>query len=144
MSDYAMVALTQMARAPRTYASCALAQKIGVPEPTVAKLLKALARGGILSSQRGTAGGYALARPASEISVADIIAALEGPIALTDCVGGHSGDCAVESLCSVRGSWDKINTAIQSALASVSLAEMAAPRIPAAFMLAADTPEHVA
>jgi FeS assembly SUF system regulator len=135
MSDYAMVALTQMARAPGIYASATLAQKIGVPEPTIAKLLKALARGGILSSQRGTFGGYFLARPATDISVADIVAALEGPVALTDCVGGHSGDCSVENLCSVRGSWDKINTAIEAALASVSLAEMATPHIPAAFMI---------
>jgi FeS assembly SUF system regulator len=137
LTDYAIVVLTEMARCGTnaTFAVHALASRSSIPEPTVAKLMKALARGGIVRSHRGVAGGYSLSRPAEVISVADIVAALEGPIALTECVGGHDDTgCQVERLCAVRGNWDRINNALISALASVSLAEMAMPYIPAAFM----------
>ncbi len=129
LSDYAIVALCELARLPMGSAAsaCVLAQRTGVPEPTVAKLMKALARDGILASHRGITGGYSLSRPAAAISVADVIAALEGPIALTDCVDGHEGGCATEGSCQVRGNWNKINDAIKSALAAVSLADMAQP-----------------
>ena len=137
LTDYAIVVLTEMARDSdgASFSSACLAKKSGVPDPTVAKLLKALARGGIVRSQRGAEGGYALARSAHDVSVADIVAAIEGPIALTACVGGpEESGCNVEHLCAVRGNWDRINTALVSALASVSLAEMATPFIPAAYM----------
>ncbi len=140
LSDYAIVVLTTMARDPANHCGGAtfpcglLAQKSGVPEPTVAKLMKLLAKGGVVTSQRGMSGGYGLARGASDISVADIIAAVEGPISLTECVGGHDDTgCQVERLCAVRGNWDRINTALVGALSSVSLAEMAEPFIPAAY-----------
>ncbi len=127
LSDYAIVALCELSRSPGGLSACVLARQSGVPEPTVAKLMKGLARVGIVVSQRGIAGGYSLARPARDISVADVIAAIEGPIALTDCVDGHQGGCEAEAHCSVRGNWNRINDAIKSALASVSLADMAQP-----------------
>ena len=137
LSDYAIVVLTAMARyGDAGTVSCgSLAQKSGVPEPTVAKLMKLLAKGGVVTSQRGTGGGYGLARAATDISVADIIAAVEGPISLTECVGGHDDTgCQVERLCAVRGNWDRINTALVDALSGVSLADMAEPFIPAAYL----------
>jgi FeS assembly SUF system regulator len=101
-----------------------LAQESRVPQPTVAKLLKQLAQAGIVVSQRGPAGGYALARAAEAITVADVIAALEGPISLTACVDGAEGHCEVERLCPMRGNWDRVNRAIRAALESVTLADM--------------------
>jgi Rrf2 family protein len=93
--------------------------------PTVAKVLKDLAREGVLMSERGVHGGYRLARPPGEITVLQIIRALEGPVSLTACVDGTEGNCDVESLCPMRGNWDRVNRAIRGALESVSLAEMA-------------------
>ena len=130
ITDYGIVALCEMSRADKGLSVSALAQRTGLPEPTLAKLLKACTRAGIVVSQRGAAGGYALARPAAAISIADIIAALDGPIALTDCIEGNQGDCNVEHLCSMRGNWDKLNRAVCDALRSVSLAEMALPFAP--------------
>ena len=133
LSDYAIVALCELARLPSGSAvsACVLAGRTGVPEPTVAKLMKALAKGGILASHRGITGGYSLARLPRDISVAEMIAALEGPIALTDCVDGHDGGCEAEGHCQVRGNWNKINDAVKSALQAVSLADMALPFVPA-------------
>jgi FeS assembly SUF system regulator len=142
LTDYAIVVLTEMARSgtDATFPVHTLALRSSVPEPTVAKLMKALTRGGIVQSSRGTAGGYRLSRAAADISMADVVSALEGPIALTDCVGGHDDTgCQVERLCAVRGNWDRINNALISALASVSLAEMSAPHIPAAFLAERET-----
>jgi FeS assembly SUF system regulator len=136
LSDYAIVVLTTMVRNSDavSLSSACLSQKSSVPEPTVAKLMKLLAKGGVVTSHRGTSGGYMLARTARDISVADIIVAVEGPISLTECVGGHDDTgCHVERLCAVRGNWDRINTALVGALSGVSLAEMAEPFIPAAY-----------
>lgn len=138
MTDYAVVVLGRMGR-EGVLNVAQLAQDSGVPQPTVAKLLKQLAQAGVVASQRGAAGGYVLARPASAITVAEIIAALEGPISLTACVDGVEGQCDVERLCPMRGNWDKVNRAIRAALESVTLADMtpapmfeAAPRAAAA------------
>jgi FeS assembly SUF system regulator len=103
-----------------------IAQETGVPLPTVAKLLNALAHGQLIESHRGAAGGYTLNRPAEQISVAEIIQTLEGPIALTACVEGSEDDCEVASLCPMRGNWDRANKAIYGALSEVTLADMAA------------------
>ncbi len=128
LTDYAIVVLSQMGRghgAMRTAAQ--LAHETGMPVPTVAKLLKTLAADHIILSHRGAAGGYALSRPPEEISVAEIIASLEGPIALTACVEGSGNHCDVESLCPMRGNWEKINGAIRTALEALTLADMAMP-----------------
>ncbi len=127
LTDYGVVVLTQMSRNPDDLRTAPqIAQDTGVPLPTVAKLLNALAHERLITSHRGAAGGYSLNRPAEAISVAEIVQALEGPIALTACVDGASGGCDVESLCPMRGNWDKINKAIYGALSQVTLADMAA------------------
>lgn len=128
ITDYAVVVLTQMANEPdKRVTAPQLSDESNVPAPTVAKVLKALAKEGVLASQRGVNGGYRLARPAGDISMLEVIRALEGPISLTACVDGAEGDCNVELLCPVRGNWDRVNTAIRSALADVSLEDMAIP-----------------
>ena len=93
----------------------------------MAKLLKLLVKGGLVESWRGVNGGYALARNINEITAADIIEALEGRVALTACVDGSDADCVVESVCPMRGGWEKINRAIRAALEDVSLAEFSKP-----------------
>lgn len=145
LSDYAVVVLVRLGQGAARPASItagpqrsattgAIALAIGVPEPTVAKVLKALTGAGIVLSRRGARGGYWLARPMSEISVADVITAIDGPIALTACVDGR-GDCEVGHLCAVRGRWDVVNTAVETALRAVSMADLADGAIPAAFRL---------
>lgn len=125
MTDYAVVVMAGMAMRPDQVVTAAqIARDTGMPLPSVAKLMTALARAGLAASQRGVAGGYRLDRPAEDISVAEIITALEGPIALTACVDGAHDHCEVESLCPVRGHWDKINQAIRRALEELTLADM--------------------
>lgn len=133
LTDYAIVVLTQMGRDPAAVRTAPqLAHETGVPLPTVAKLLKTLAADGIIASHRGAAGGYSLSGAPETISVAQIIAALEGPIALTACVEGSGNHCDVESLCPMRGNWDKVNRAIRRALEDLTLADMAMPAWPPA------------
>jgi FeS assembly SUF system regulator len=128
LTDYAVVMLSYMAaREGEVYTTARLAQRSAVPEPTAAKILKLLARGAILASQRGSNGGYELARPAADITMAEIIVALEGPIALAACVEGSADHCGVEQLCSMRGNWNKVNRAIRDALEDITLADMALP-----------------
>ncbi len=129
MTDYGVVVMAQLAQATDAVVTAPdIASAAGLPPPTVAKILKRMTRGGLVTSQRGVHGGYALSRPAEQISVADIIAALEGPVAVTACVDGASGEaCTVESLCLIRGCWDRVNAAVTRTLASMSLAEIAAP-----------------
>jgi Rrf2 family protein len=120
-----------------------LAARTGLPEPTVAKVLKTLAQAGVVEGLRGARGGYRLARPLEELPLTDVIVAFDGPIALTACVDGGSGMCESESLCPVRGRWDPVNAAIRGALAQISVAELAgqapAPAIPETnFRLAAE------
>lgn len=130
MTDYGVVVMAQLAHAQASDAVVVtapdLASAAGLPAPSVAKILKRLTRGGLVVSQRGIKGGYALSRPAGEINVADIIAAVEGPVAVTACVDGAEG-CLVESLCPIRGCWDRVNAAVLRTLESMTLAEIAAP-----------------
>ncbi|NIP74258.1 MAG: SUF system Fe-S cluster assembly regulator, partial [Gammaproteobacteria bacterium] len=126
-TDYAVVVLTQMTQNPDEVRTAPqIAQGTGVPLPTVAKLLNGLAHERLIASHRGAAGGYMLNRPAETITVAEIIQALEGPIALTACVEGAASGCEVESLCPMRGNWNRVNEAIHRALSEVTLADMAA------------------
>jgi FeS assembly SUF system regulator len=127
LTDYGTVVLAQMARAPeRRFTAPELAEATGVAAPTVSKLLKALNRAGLLDSTRGAHGGYALARPPERISAVEIIDAIEGPVALTECATGHS-NCTIQADCSVGGNWQQINTGIRRALEQVSLAELTRP-----------------
>lgn len=128
LTDYAVVVLSRMAHDPHAvHTAPALSVRTGVPEPTVQKLMKLLARAEILASRRGAAGGYVLARPAASISVAEIVTAMDGPIALTACVDGATGGCGVEGTCGIRGNWDKVNRAMKDALEQLSLADMSVP-----------------
>jgi FeS assembly SUF system regulator len=124
LTDYAVVVLVRLAKADGVQTSPGIAASIGVPEPTVAKVLKILAAGGLVASQRGARGGYRLLRPLSAIPIADVIRAVEGPIALTACVDGGTGNCEAESLCPVRGRWDPVNHAIHQSLSMITLADM--------------------
>lgn len=127
LADYGTMLMTAMAAEPaRLHSAHDLAHKTHVAAPTVSKLLKLLSRGGLIDSLRGAHGGYRLARSPSRITVADVIAAIDGPIGLTEC-SVHKGDCAIESSCGVRGNWRLINAAIHEALKSVTLAQMSHP-----------------
>jgi len=131
LADYGVVLTTFLARHPDGWLTATeLSSTTALPAPTVAKVLKVLVQEHILESHRGTKGGYALSRPARDISVADIVSALDGPIALTECMGLESGSCEIESLCPTRVNWRTINDAITVALKSVTIADMAAPSFP--------------
>ncbi len=133
LADYGIVIVTELARHPeRTHTAPEMAAATHIPQPMVSKILKALARGRLLASTRGAKGGYRLARPADEVSVADVITALEGPIALTACIDDGPGCCDIEALCPARANWQRINDAIRGALAGITVAEMALT-IPPAF-----------
>ena len=129
LSDYGIVLLTYFARDPdhTMHSARDVATTARLPLPTVNKILKALTRKGLLISHRGVKGGYNLARAPEEISVADIITATEGPVALTQCTVSLPGLCVQESCCPVHGNWQKINEAIRQALDGVKLSEMARP-----------------
>ena len=129
LADYGIVIMTFFA-AHNVSDSCAardVAGAVKLPLPVVSKVLKMLAREGLLISLRGAKGGYGLARNPREISVAAIIHALEGPIAITECNDRVHGGCGLESGCSVRANWNLINRAIHSALEKITLAEMTHP-----------------
>ena len=128
MADYGVILMVQLARMPAQVTTAAdLADSTALPAPTVSKLLKQLSRAGLLDSHRGTKGGYAIARRHSEITVADIVSAVEGPIALTECMTSEGAVCEIEALCPTRTNWRQINDALVEALDNVSLADMAKP-----------------
>ena len=129
LTDYGIVLLTYFARdTDRTMHNARdIARAARLPLPTVNKILKALTRKGLLLSTRGVKGGYNLARRPEEISMADIIAATEGPVAITQCTVSLPGSCTQELACPVHLNWQKINDAIRTALESVTLYEMARP-----------------
>lgn len=127
LTDYATVVMTCLAAAGDGVLSAqALAERARLETPTVSKLLKQLAQAGLVVSTRGINGGYRLARVPQDISIADIVTAMEGPIGMTEC-SAHSGACGHEPHCGVRVNWQRINHAIATALAEVSLADMVKP-----------------
>lgn len=127
LTDYGTVVMTALAADPaQIHSAHDIAQSTGVSAPTVSKLLKMLAKGGLVEALRGARGGYRLARPAERITVAEIVGAIEGPIALTECAE-HSGSCSMESSCATSANWRLINKAIQQALSAVTLAHMTRP-----------------
>lgn len=129
LADYAVVLLAEAARAEGSRLSAtALAEVTGVPLPTAQKLVGRLAAAGLIVSSRGTGGGFRLARPAAEISLADIIEAVEGPIAMTACVETGRQDCGLDHHCQVKPHWGVVNDAMRGALAGVSLASLSAVR----------------
>ncbi len=124
LADYAVVILAQMLDMEQRQSVTALAEATGLPDPTVSKILKLLAGAGIVESVRGSRGGYQLTKSSDNITVEDIICAIDGPVAITACSTGVEPDCNLSDICSIRGRWDGVNTAIRNALHSVSLAEM--------------------
>lgn len=128
LTDYAIIVLGHMARNPQqTFAATELADSAGVNVPTVSKVLKTLTRAQVLTSTRGVKGGYQLANAPEQTTVASIIYALEGPIALTECGLDNEDTCQQADSCHTRGHWNVINRAINTALESVTLADMATP-----------------
>jgi FeS assembly SUF system regulator len=128
LADYAVIVATHLAATAPAQANAAhLAADTRLPPATVAKVLKALARAGIVTAVRGAAGGYRLAQPASLISIAEIVGAIDGAPALTQCVS-HVGPCERAHFCPTRPHWQRINEAVEQALARVTLAEMVSER----------------
>lgn len=129
MTDYAVVVLSRMARSRGALLSAGnLAEKTNLPEPTVAKILKLLAKQELIESVRGVSGGYRLERGAQDIPVTAIIAAIEGPIALTSCVEDSHDSCALQGVCAMNGRWNPVNRALRLALDNVTLADMTGVR----------------
>lgn len=127
MADYGTVVLTAMIGEPeRSRSAAEIAAAIHVPVPTVSKILKILGRGGLVASLRGARGGYLLARPAAEITLADIIHAMDGPIGMTEC-SVTPGLCTQEAACAVRANWQRINRAVLGVLREITLDQMIAP-----------------
>ena len=133
LTDYAVVVLVRLDSGNVVQTSPGIAASIGIPEPTVAKVLKSLSASGLVTSQRGAKGGYRLARGLEDIGVGDVIRAMDGPIALASCVEGSVTGCDSSALCPVRGRWDPVNDAIQRALSGITLADMREASIPAMF-----------
>jgi FeS assembly SUF system regulator len=130
LTDYATVIMTVLADTAEGVLSAQdVAARARLELPTVSKLLKQLAHAGLVESFRGVNGGYRLAREPAQITIAQIVTAMEGPIGMTEC-SAHVGLCDLESHCGVRVNWQRINHAIAHALASVTLADMLKPVLP--------------
>jgi FeS assembly SUF system regulator len=127
LSDYAVVMMAAAARhgAGARLSATLLAAETGVPLPTAQKLTGRLASAGLLETARGTGGGFRLARQAGEISLADIVEAVEGPIQMTSCVDVERHQCALEAACQVRPHMGVVNHAVRGALQGVSLSSLA-------------------
>ena len=124
LTDYATVVLTVLAADPEAVLSASeLAERAGLEAPTVSKLLKPLAQAGLVDGFRGANGGYRLARAPASISLIEVVEAMEGPLAMTEC-SIHEGNCTIEDQCGVRANWRRINDVVVDALRNVSLAQM--------------------
>lgn len=130
MADYAVVVMSAASRhcgGLRTSAT-ELASETGIALPTVQKLVSILTKGRLLRSVRGAGGGIQLARPAAAITLADIIEAVEGPIAMTNCINASTCNCAIEPDCNMKPHWAIVNNAVRSALSDVSLSSLSVGR----------------
>ena len=133
LADYGVILGVHLAREgsrasveARPTNAAALAEATQLPVSTVAKVLKSLARAGLVTSVRGAAGGYRLARPAGLISIGEVVKAIDGPLGVTECTSDED-HCKRVSFCLTRPHWSRINSAVAAALSSVSLADMALP-----------------
>ncbi|MCM8732111.1 SUF system Fe-S cluster assembly regulator [Hephaestia sp. GCM10023244] len=127
LADYAIVILSAAARrcgARGRLNATMLAEETGIPLPTVQKLVSKLSGAGLIETLRGTGGGLRLARPPATINLADIIEAVEGPIAMTTCLEQGRAECCIEENCRVKPHWSIVNSAVRDALAAVSLASL--------------------
>ena len=123
LADYAVVMMTAAARrdSESRLSAAELSAETGVPLPTAQKLMGKLAAAGLLTSARGAGGGFTLAHPVSQISLADIVEAVEGPIALTMCSDGVNHECVLDAHCRVRPHMGIVGNAVRGALHAVSL-----------------------
>jgi FeS assembly SUF system regulator len=127
LADYGVIVATHLAAHPgRLVTAGTVAAETRLPQATVAKVLKALAHAGLVTAARGAGGGYRLARDAHAISVAEVVAAIDGDIGLTQC-SVHVAECARTTYCPTRPHWAVINRAVGEALSAVSLDAMLAP-----------------
>jgi FeS assembly SUF system regulator len=126
MADYAVLVMAAAARhcGGARVSAMQLAEETGLPIPTVQKLVSRLTAAGLLRSTRGAGGGLKLARPAAAVTLADIVEAVEGPIALTACVQEGRHDCTLEEACTLRPHWPQVNAAMRGALAGVALTSL--------------------
>jgi FeS assembly SUF system regulator len=125
LADYSVVVLVRLSHQAGVQTAPGIAASTGIPEPTVAKVLKILAGAELVVSQRGAKGGYRLNRSLAEIGVTEVISAVDGPIALTACVDSYgSTECESQDLCPMRGRWNPVNAAVQRAVAAITLADM--------------------
>ena len=128
MTDYAIVVLGALAhRQGEILATAQLAELTGLNQPTVAKVAKTLMAADLLETQRGVHGGYRLARPAAATSLVQIVEAMEGPIAVNDCVDGAQAPCVVSNCCFMSRNWNRVNLAVRNALSDVSLEDLIDP-----------------
>ena len=128
LADYAMLIMSFMAKTPNAavLSANALAEELHLTPPTASKVLKMLAEANLVASVRGSEGGYHLARPAANISVADVVMAIEGKVSMTECCA-MEGLCNIEALCTMKENWLKINSMIYSMLSKFSIIDMAKP-----------------
>ncbi len=131
-TDYAIVLTARLAsgEAESVHNARDLATSVNLPLPTVSKILKAMARAGLLTSHRGVKGGYSLARDPKQISLADVIEVLEGPIAITECLDEATDECNIECTCPTRTNWQRANAAVRAALAAIPLSKMTTVQFP--------------
>ncbi len=142
LADYAVVLMCEMVRIDTKVNAQSLSDATRVPNTTVAKILNLLTRAGLLTSHRGLHGGFALAEEPKNVSVADIIEAIDGPIAMTHCSEEQNSDCSFDEICVMRPHWQSINGAVRSALAGVKLNDLVAGP-PAVNFLPADQKENI-
>ena len=127
LADYGTIVMASMARDPaRLHSAAEVASRLGLATPTVSKILKTLARNGLVTSSRGAHGGYRLRGDPAQISIAEIIDAMDGPIGMTEC-STTPGMCTQEAACSVRANWRSINDIVLDALSRVTLEQMTKP-----------------
>ncbi len=131
LADYAVITMTAAARhcGGQRVSAGVLAAETALPVPTVQKVVSKLTAAGLLRSSRGAGGGLQLARPAAAISLAEIVEAIEGPIALTSCVEHGRQDCGLEQKCAVRGHWPMVNSAVRGALHNIPLTQLSGGRL---------------
>ncbi len=128
LSDYAIVVLSRLAVEKGAIVTTSwLSTETGIPEPTVSKVLKLLSKQKIVLSVRGANGGYKMERAPADITVTELITALDGPIALTTCLDSTQHNCMIDALCPLKGGWSKVNHAIKSALDNVALSDLLIP-----------------
>lgn len=131
LSDYAVVILAEMAEGhkgqPAILSATALAAATQLSETTVAKVLKTLSGKNLLNATRGAAGGYELARAADQITMRDIIEAMDGPIGIVDCTQEERTDCQLTDSCKMKSNWSLVNDTIRASLAHITLADMMQP-----------------